>query len=97
MFTKHQSLLLAALILIGSTHGSTLRGAAIGLPELSEKSALCVACHKKENKALYQQWGSSKHFRGNVGCYECHMANAGEPDAHEHFDELISTIVSPKD
>lgn len=97
MFTKHQSLLLAALILIGSTHGSALRGAAIGLPELSEKSALCVACHKKENKALYQQWGSSKHFRGNVGCYECHMANAGEPDAHEHYDELISTIVSPKD
>ena len=48
MFTKHKSLLLAVLILIGSTHGSALRGAAIGLPEISEKSAKCAACQKKE-------------------------------------------------
>jgi hydroxylamine dehydrogenase len=97
MFTMHKRLLTAALLLTGSTWATALQGAAIGLPELSEKSARCVACHKKLNRALYQQWGSSKHFRGNVGCYECHMAKEGEADAHEHFEELISTIVSPKD
>jgi len=97
MFSRQPRLLAAVLFLTGVTYSSVLWGAAIGLPELSEKSAKCVACHQKLNSALYQQWGSSKHFRGNVGCYECHMADKGDADAHVHFDALISTIVSPKD
>ncbi|MFT6833088.1 MAG: hypothetical protein ACJAZN_003269, partial [Planctomycetota bacterium] len=70
---------------------------AIGLPEISEISRECVDCHKKESVGLYQQWGSSKHYRGNVGCYECHMADRTDADAFLHYDRMISVIVSPKD
>ncbi len=70
---------------------------AFGLRELSKESAKCVDCHKKESTSLYQQWGDSKHYRANVGCYECHAANEGDVDAMEHEGALIATIVSPKD
>ena len=45
------------------------------------QSKACAECHKKESPALYNQWGSSKHYRGNVGCYECHMALTSDLDA----------------
>lgn len=80
-----------------SAAASSAGGAPWGLPELSEKSKACIECHKKENTAIYQQWGDSKHFRANVGCYECHAAQEGEPDAFLHEGELVATIVSPKD
>jgi hydroxylamine dehydrogenase len=68
-----------------------------GLAELSKESRACIECHKKENPAIYEQWGQSKHFRGNIGCYECHGAQEGEPDAFKHEGQWIATIVSPKD
>ena len=71
--------------------------AAIGLDSISPESAKCIECHKKDNYALYQQWGASKHFRGNVGCFECHKANEGEPDAFIHYEARIATLVTPKD
>lgn len=72
-------------------------GGAIGLEQLSAKSRKCVDCHRKENLALYSQWGSSKHFTANVGCYECHAADPKDADAYQHEGETISVIVSPKD
>jgi cytochrome c553 len=63
---------------------------------LSKESAVCASCHAKENPGIYQQWGGSKHYGGNVGCYECHKAEAGSPTAVRHKDFLISVIVSPK-
>jgi len=75
----------------------TTSAAPWGLTELSEKSKVCIECHKNENTALYQQWGNSKHYRANIGCYECHAAQQGEPDAFLHESEWIATIVSPKD
>ncbi len=72
-------------------------GQAFGLAELSKESRACVDCHKKTNAAIYQQWGASKHYRANVGCYECHAAPEGEPDAFKHEGAWIATIVSPKD
>jgi hypothetical protein len=71
--------------------------AAVGPHELSAQSQECIECHKTESAALYQQWGSSKHFRGNVGCFECHAAERGDKDAFDHNGHLISVIVSPKD
>jgi len=68
-----------------------------GLPEMSKETEACVNCHKVENAGIYQQWGSSKHFRANVGCYECHMAAKDEKDAFQHEGQWIATIVSPKD
>lgn len=70
---------------------------AITLPELSKESQECIDCHKKESRAIYQMWGASKHYRANVGCYECHAAEKSDPDALEHHEETISIIVSPKD
>jgi len=64
---------------------------------LSKESAECASCHREKNPGIYQQWGDSKHYGANVGCYECHQAKKGEPDAVEHKGFLISTIVSPKD
>lgn len=67
------------------------------LPELSKESRECIACHKAESPGVFQQWGESLHYRANVGCYECHAAKEGEPDAFEHFGAQIAIIVSPKD
>ncbi|MHC4177554.1 MAG: multiheme c-type cytochrome [Planctomycetota bacterium] len=44
-----------------------------------------------------QQTLSGKHYRANIGCYECHVAQQGEPDALQHEGYWIATIVSPKD
>ncbi len=67
------------------------------LSRMSGQTGQCVECHAASNHALYQEWGTSKHFRANVGCYECHQAQKGESDAFEHADFTISTIVSPSD
>ncbi|MCK5718577.1 MAG: cytochrome C552 [Thiomargarita sp.] len=72
----------------------------------SEETKVCVECHKKQSLGVVQQWGDSKHYRAEVGCYECHQADAEDVDAfiHEEFDKKaigknkpISIIVSPKD
>lgn len=80
-----------------TTMGSTAWGQAFGLAELSKESRACIDCHKKESTGLYQQWGDSKHFRGNVGCFECHSADKSDPDAMEHEGQWIATLVTPKD
>lgn len=72
-------------------------GQAFGLPAMSAETKACIDCHKMENAPIYQQWGNSKHYRANVGCYECHAAAQGEPDAYDHEGYWIATIVSPKD
>ena len=89
---KQTTLFTAALMVapLLATAGFTLK-------EMSPQSKACADCHKKESAAIYQQWGSSKHYRGNVGCYECHMALTNDVDAFEHYGQFISTIVTPKD
>ncbi len=52
-----------------------------GLDAPSAESAQCVDCHRTENPGLYQQWGRSRHFGANIGCYECHVAEKTDPDA----------------
>jgi len=39
---------------------------------MSEATEECLGCHRDDNPGLYQQWGASKHYGANVGCYECH-------------------------
>jgi nitrate/TMAO reductase-like tetraheme cytochrome c subunit len=65
--------------------------------ELSTESKACVACHSSTTTGIYQQWGDSKHFRANVGCYECHGKKKDAPGAFEHNGFTISVIVSPND
>jgi len=70
----------------------------INLPkEISKTTQECIVCHKETSVNIYQEWGRSKHFRANVGCYECHEAQKGDPDAIEHEGVFVSIIVSPKD
>jgi hypothetical protein len=72
-----------------------------GLPAtLTETTRECMECHAGENPGLYQQWGASKHYGANVGCYECHAAKKTDSDWLRddiHDDYVISTIVSPVD
>ncbi len=63
----------------------------------SFKTKECAKCHKEKTPVIIQQWGASKHYRANVGCYECHQASKNDPDVIEHYDELIYVLVSPKD
>lgn len=72
-------------------------GQVFGPRDMSEQSKQCAACHREQSPALHQQWGESKHFRGNVGCFECHGAAPGEPDAFLHNGQTISILVTPKD
>jgi hypothetical protein len=93
MAMKTRILIWAGLILWGAA--GALK--ALPLPELSKESKSCIDCHTTETHGIYEDWGASKHFRGNVGCYECHRAEKGESDALEHNGHIISIIVSPKD
>ena len=65
--------------------------------KLSEDSEMCIECHAGQTTGIYQQWGTSKHFRANVGCYECHQAADADADAFDHYGSMISIIVSPQD
>lgn len=96
-----QSALLVAAIVFGSlslnVHAAAKAQILKPFSSLSEASAECVDCHKSDNPSLYNQWGHSKHYGANVGCYECHQADETDPDAIEHQGYHISVIVSPKD
>ncbi|GJQ60709.1 MAG: hypothetical protein SCALA701_35100 [Candidatus Scalindua sp.] len=86
---------------------STPVTAAFAPGAITPESAECIECHKKETNTLYQQWGASKHYGANIGCYECHAAEEGDADAFLHDvkledgttykGKLISVIVSPRD
>jgi hypothetical protein len=67
------------------------------LPALSDESKTCIECHRTSNPGIYGQWGMSRHYGANVGCFECHQANKGDVDAFEHNGYSISIIVSPFD
>lgn len=85
------------MVALAAFAAATLPAQAIGRPELSKQSKECADCHKKDQHALYQQWGDSKHYRANVGCFECHAAEKTDPDAFSHYEQTIAVIVSPKD
>jgi len=64
---------------------------------IGEESAACLACHAKQTPVIASQWENSKHAQEAVGCFECHQAEQGEPDAFLHEGKWIATIVTPKD
>jgi hydroxylamine dehydrogenase len=63
----------------------------------SQVAGRCMVCHKEVSPGLYRQWQQSSHADHGVNCLSCHQANAGEPDAFEHYDALIATLVTPLD
>lgn len=92
-----RSLRTALMLAAGAMPVALASGQAFGPREISDQSKQCIACHKEHSPAVYQQWGSSKHFRANVACFECHSANAGDKDAFQHFGQTIAVLVTPKD
>jgi hypothetical protein len=98
MKTRSGFFLVAVVFTFASMVCATSLAAQTTIPsKMSDASLECVECHADETAGIYDQWGSSKHFRANVGCFECHGAKKGDADAFEHNDYLISIIVSPKD
>ena len=90
--------LITTLTAVLALLGAVPSGAQTLIPsEMSSETAECIECHATESAGIYQEWGTSKHFRANVGCSECHRAQKGDPDAFDHEGHLISIIVSPKD
>ncbi|MFN7976270.1 MAG: multiheme c-type cytochrome [Acidobacteriota bacterium] len=68
------------------------------LASLSKESRDCLRCHEdKATPVATQQWMLSKHAINGVGCFDCHAARKGEPDAMEHEGYTISLLVTPKD
>jgi predicted heme/steroid binding protein len=66
---------------------------------LSAASADCIVCHS-ENQFMRSQiaeWERSAHAEAQVGCYECHSAEVGDPDAMDHNGYTVSVLVTPKD
>lgn len=80
---------------------AALSNQALPIKEMSEETKQCVKCHQKSNPGITQEWGRSKHFGANVGCYECHAAEKGDVDAYIHDDKKvkksIAILVTPKD
>ena len=95
---KHRALMVSyGSLAFGFVMAGGAYGGPFGLPRLSDESRECVACHKESDPGVYQQWGESKHYRANIGCFECHRAREDDADAFEHFDQYIATIVTPRD
>jgi hypothetical protein len=61
----------------------------------SPKGEVCIQCHKEATPGIYNQWKESAMGQAGVNCYDCHQAEAGDPDAFEH-KELIHIVVTPK-
>ncbi len=100
MHTRSRRVVLLPLIAVAGAALLAAVAATAGpvfYPKLSDDSAACNACHREQSAGIVQQWGASKHYRGNVGCFECHAAKAGEPGAYEHNGATIHTVVTPRD
>lgn len=86
--------LLVSLLLLFPAHVVKAKEAAI-----PKGSKACISCHTKKNigKASILEWKQSTHAKEGVGCFDCHEAKKGDPDAFKHYGKTLSVIVSPKD
>jgi hypothetical protein len=65
---------------------------------IQEENVKCINCHLKENNSLVQQWKNSPHAAaqdGQIGCYNCHAANQGDPVGYMHEGVFMKTVQSP--
>ncbi len=62
-----------------------------------ETSDACISCHEEETPGLVAQWRESRHAEKDVGCFDCHQAKEGEPDAFDHKGDTIAVVVTPRD
>ena len=80
--------------------------AAVNAPpnQMSKETKACIKCHTRRSPGIVEEWKKGRHAQKFVGCYECHKAEPGDPDAFPHQTKKkalrhtqISIIVSPKD
>jgi len=93
----HLFVIVISLLLMFSNVGECAQPTSSLPATLTAQSSGCLDCHREQTPGIYQEWGYSRHYRSNVGCFECHGAGSKEPDAMEHNGYIISVIVSPKD
>jgi len=62
-----------------------------------ESSQACVDCHAQTTPGIIDHWKGSTHATTGVGCYECHVADADDADAFDHYGDTIATVVTPLD
>ena len=87
----------AAQTVASKTSAPALKSQADILKSLSSESRACVECHQKgATPVVVQQWATSRHAQNAIGCYESHQADKSRPDAFEHYGQLISLLVTPK-
>ena len=48
---------------------AALKTQQLPIKEMSKETLECVKCHEKNNPGIVQEWGKSKHYGANVGCY----------------------------
>jgi len=67
------------------------------LADLSESDDECVVCHTNNTPGIVNQYGQSDHFRNDVTCADCHVADADHPGATQHPDQdfYVLTRSSP--
>jgi hypothetical protein len=66
--------------------------------QVSKESQQCIQCHSSLHPNLIFSWERGGHAQNKIGCYECHVATATEPDAiASHFGFVISPVVTPND
>jgi hypothetical protein len=90
-------LFLVALLIVAWVEGGRQRIQPRPRPVVGGDSAKCLQCHEQKTPVVAAQWADSRHARLGVGCYECHRAEEGDPDAFRHEGKLIATVVSPRD
>ncbi len=77
------------------------------------EAAACIECHKKEHPGIFADWANSRHASANITCYDCHKAEAFDPDVSKDHDAQykdydkkygagkltvpVSAVVTPKD
>jgi hydroxylamine dehydrogenase len=91
--SSSRSALLLTVALLAVSSAAAAAPAATGLA----RSEPCLTCHEQGSPGLVSHWKGSAHARAQVGCFDCHQAKKGEPDAFEHEGEVVATIVTPRD
>ena len=80
---------------------------------MPKEAIACIECHRKAHPGIFSDWAQSRHASANITCYDCHKAEASDPDVsvshykqYERSDQKygtkeykvpISAVVTPKD
>ncbi|OQY55729.1 MAG: hydroxylamine oxidoreductase [Desulfobacteraceae bacterium 4572_88] len=77
------------------------------------EAVACIDCHRREHPGLFADWANSRHASANITCYDCHKAEAFDPDVSKSHEKEyqnptvkygsqdymvpVSAAVTPKD